>query len=232
MEWDDEGIILGVRVSGEHAGIVGVFTPQYGKWFGRVSGAQATKRKSWLEPGNSVTVHWGARLEEQLGNFRLEPSLPRSAGVFDEPKKLLALSYLSQLTDETVQERLPLPLLYDAYSRALDVVIENDDPRRAVIDYELKLLELLGYGLDLKYCAATGESDDLVYLSPNTGRAVSRAGGEPYAERLLPLPQYWLTLAFPDEAELKAAARVTGFFLTQHFFQEPRKLPGIRAQIF
>ena len=232
MEWDDEGIILNVRASGEHAGIVGIFTPHYGKWFGRVSGAQATKRKAWLEPGNSVTVHWGARLEEQLGNFRLEPSLPRSAGVFDEPKKLLALSYLSQLTDETVQERLPLPLLYDGYLRALDIVIENDDPRRAVIDYELKLLELLGYGLDLGSCAATGEETGLIYLSPNTGRAVSRAAGEPYAGRLLPLPQYWLTMAFPDEAELKAAAKVTGFFLVQHFFPAPRQLPGIRAQIF
>lgn len=232
MEWDDDGIILSVRASGEHAGIVGVFTPEHGKWFGRVSGAQSGKRKAWLVPGNSVTAYWGARLEEQLGNFRLEPVLPRNATVFDEPKKLLAISYLSQLTDETVQERLPLPLLYDAYLRALDIIVENDDPRRAVIDYELKLLELLGYGLDLKYCAATGSYDDLAYLSPNTGRAVSRTAGEPYAERLLPLPAYWLTMAFPNETELKQGARTAGFFLTQHFFPEPRRLPHIRAQLF
>lgn len=231
MEWSDDGIILSVRPSGESAGIVTLFTPTHGKWLGRVAGAQSPKRQGWLTPGNSAFAHWGARLEEQLGTYRIEPTLQRTAHAFDAPQRLLALSYLTQLTDETVTERLPLPLLYDAFSRACDTVIAAETVGAAVIDYERKLLEHLGYGLDLTSCAATGSSDQLIYISPNTGRAVSAGAGEPYADRLLPLPDYWLSSRTPEAVELKFAARTTGFFLTQHFYTPPRELPKLRAQV-
>lgn len=231
MEWQDDAIILNMRPQGEHAGLVVLFTPTHGKWLGRLSGAQSAKRKSWLTAGNSVQASWAARLEEQLGGFSLELTEPRAARVFDEPHRLLALSYLAALTDQTVTERLPLPLLYYAFEKACDAVAGEGDIKRTIIDYERTLLETLGYGLDLSACAVTGRRDDLTHISPNTGRAVCREAAAPYIDRLLPLPAYWLTDAVPTAEDLAQAARVTAYFMGVHLFPEPRKLPEIRIQL-
>ena len=232
MEWQDDGIILDVRLSGEHAALVAVFTPTQGKWLGRIAGGQSAKKRSWLTPGNSVAAHWGARLEEQLGNWRLEPTVQRSAHAFDDSLRLTALSYLCALTEATAQERLPLPILFSGLDRALNEVLQVPEPRRTVIDYERLLLDQLGYGLDLTSCAATGAREELAFLSPNTGRAVSRSAALPYKDRMLPLPDYWLTKAAPTPDELRDGSRSTGYFLAQHFFPPPGDLPASRARIF
>ena len=235
MEWQDDGIILDVRLSGEHAALVAVFTPGQGKWLGRIAGGQSAKKRSWLTPGTGVAAHWGARLEEQLGNWRLEPAENRSAHAFDDPLRLSALGYLCALTEATAQERLPLPILFNGLQRALDEVLQRPldtgGPRRTVIDYERLLLDQLGYGLDLSSCAATGARDELAFLSPNTGRAVSRTAALPYKDRMLPLPPYWLTKAAPTPDELRDGARTTGFFLARHFFPPPGDLPASRMRV-
>ena len=231
MEWQDDAILLNMRPQGEHAGLVTLFTPTHGKWLGRLSGAQSAKRRSWLTAGNSVQASWAARLEEQLGGFNLELTEPRAARVFDDPQRLLALSYLAALTDQTVTERLPLPLLYYSFETACEAVAGEADVKRVVVDYERTLLETLGYGLDMTSCAVTGVREDLTHISPNTGRAVSRAAAAPYADRLLALPAYWLTGAAPDAAELARAARVTAYFLQLHLFPSPRKLPDARWDV-
>lgn len=231
MEWRDEAILLGVRPQGESAGLVTLFTPTHGKWAGRVTGAQNTKKKAWLVPGNGVEANWHSRLEEQLGTFSLEPAHNRAAYVFDEPVRLLALSYIATLTDQTVTERLPLPLLYDALLRACEACL-SQEVAAVIVAYERLLLDALGYGLDLTACAVTGRRDELTHISPNTGRAVSREAAAPYEERLLKLPSYWLNDALPADEDIVAASRVTGFFLSQHCFPAPRNLPDIRQRFF
>lgn len=230
MQWQDDGIILSIHPQGEHAATVNIFTPQQGKWAGRVAGAQSGKKRAWLVPGNSVQASWAARLEEQLGSFALELTDQRNAHIFDEPQRLLALSYLATLTDLTVTERLPLPLLYYAYQAACDACLQQD-VQPTVIAYERALLDALGYGLDLTHCAATGREDDLTHISPNTGRAVCREAAAPYADRLLTLPAYWLNGAAPTPLELRQAADATAFFLSQHLFPAPRELPILRQHI-
>lgn len=231
MEWQDEAIILSVNPQGEHAAVVNLFTPQHGKWAGRVSGAQGARKRAWLVPGNTVQAGWGARLEEQLGSFSLELTNQRTAHIFDEPPRLMALSYIATLTDQCLTERLPLPLLYYAFNAACDACLQQE-ARQVVIAYERALLDALGYGLDLSACAVTGQRHDLSHISPNTGRAVCREEAEPYGDRLLSLPGYWLNGATPTAAELTIAAKVTGYFLIQHFYPPPRELPGLRAQLF
>ena len=97
---------------------------------------------------------------------------------------------------------------------------------------ELGLLQELGFGLDLEKCAATGETEDLAFVSPRTGRAVSRAAAEPYKGKLLPLPAFLSTGGLPaDPEELRQGLDLTGFFLERHVFWPHNKpLPPARAR--
>ncbi|MGE3770511.1 MAG: DNA repair protein RecO [Bdellovibrionales bacterium] len=229
MEWTDAAIILSVRPHGEKAAVVDVLSASHGRWQGRVNAAQTGPRKAWLAPGTVVEATWRARLEEQLGVFSLEPTQHITAHIFDEPQALLTVDYICQLTRDTTAERLPLPLLFEKLHDAL-VVLNAANAAWVTIDYERSLLDVLGYGLDISSCAVTGQTHDLTHISPNTGRAVCAAEAEPYKDRLLPLPGYWLDKA--ATADIAAAAQVTGHFLAQHFYQPPVQLPPVRGQLF
>lgn len=231
MEWADTAIVLAVRPYGERAAIASVLTLNHGRWLGRVNNAQTGAKKSWLTACSIVNGEWHARLDEQLGAFALELSQHSAAHVFDNRAALLALDYLAALTDIAVPERSPQPLLYQALQQAIAAVITQKNPALCVADYERTLLETCGYGLDLSGCAVTDQVDDLVAISPTSGRAVSRAAAAPYGDKLLPLPQHWLTGAAPSQNQLVESFRVTGHFLKQHFYQPPRDFPPQRAQL-
>lgn len=239
MEWTDHAIVLSTRPLGERAAVVSVLTLQHGRWLGRVQNAQSGSKKAWLSAGSLVQGSWHARLDEQLGTFALELTEHSAAHVFDNRMGLLALDYLAALTDCAAPERLPLPLLYQALLKAVQHVAHETGTTAptgllaaaTVADYERTLLDVMGYGLDLSGCAVTGVVDDLVALSPHSGRAVCRAAAAPYGDKLLPLPQHWLTGVAPSAAQLAESFHVTGHFLQQHFYQAPRALPPQRAHI-
>ncbi len=223
--------MIGVRRHGESAVILEAMTPTRGRHAGLVRGGRSQKLQPVLQPGNSVRLVWRARLEEHLGNYSVEGLSLRAGHLIDNAAALAALVHLGGLL-KLLPERDPHPNLYEAL---LAIVQHLDDlPLAAslVARFELMLLAELGFGLDLTECAASGAREDLIYVSPKSGRAVSRDAGKPYGDRLLPLPRFLMADASaqaPPAGDLVAAFRLTQHFLTRLVF-EPRGLHAPEAR--
>ncbi|MBL8907388.1 MAG: DNA repair protein RecO [Rhizobiales bacterium] len=224
MEWREEGIVLGVRRHGETGAIVDLLTGGRGRWTGLVRGGRSRTQRPVLQEGNLVLATWRARLEEHLGNFAIEPLSLRSGWLIDDPGKLAALTTLTCLC-QLLPEREPHSRLYEAARLVLDALDEPAIWPALFVRWELGLLDELGFGLDLGQCAATGTREGLVYVSPRTGRAVSREAGEPYRDRLLRLPEFLngSQAATPNTEDIIDGFRLTGHFLSRHIF-EPRNV--------
>ncbi len=231
MQWTDEAIVLATRRHGEHSLILELMTPAHGRHLGLVRGGRSRRRQPFLQPGNSLSATWRARLDEHLGNFTVEPTTERASRLMQGACGVYGLQLLAALL-RLLPERDPHPRLYTALAAILDAL---DAPLMAgelLVRFELEMLSDLGFGIDLSSCAATGSNDDLAYVSPKSGRAVSRSAGEPYAERLLVLPAFLLARRdnHPDAAAVLAGFRLTGFFLAHRVFA-PRGIaePEARA---
>jgi DNA repair protein RecO (recombination protein O) len=216
MQWTEPGIVIGTRRHGEADVILEVITEGRGRHLGLVKGGRGRRLRPVVQPGNTLALTWRARLHEHLGNFRVEPLVERSRLVVSGLGAFglsLAAAHLRLLP-----ERDPHPRLYDAVAPLLDGLDSPHSGATAMARFELLLLDELGFGLDLATCAATGQSDDLAYVSPKSGRAVSGEAGLPYASRLLALPTFLIDGAgeIVAPAELDAAFRLTGYFLERH----------------
>lgn len=228
MQWDGEGLIVGVRRHGESSVIAEVMVEGRGRHLGLIRGGRSSKLAATLQPGNSVQINWRARLEEHLGTFTLELLEARAAGLIADRLKL----YASQIVCEHLRllpERDPHDRLLGLAIRILD---QQGTPRElgaSVARFELILLDELGFGLDLASCAATGTTRELTHVSPKSGRAVSRAAAEPYLARLLRLPQFLISSADAAPEDVGDAFALTGHFLDMHVWL-PRQLepPAIR----
>lgn len=225
MQWSEEAVVLGLRRHGETSAIVEIMTRGHGRHLGLVRGGRSRRLRPVLQPGNLVMAGWRARLEDQLGTFTVEPLFMRAASLMAEPATLAALATLTGHC-QLLPEREPHPRLYDALGVALDALGEDQVWPAVMVRFELGLLDELGFGLDLSRCAVTGSPDDLVYVSPRTGRAVSATAGAPYKDRLLALPAFLQSgqAAAPTPADVVAGFRLTGHFLARRLF-EPRGLP-------
>lgn len=225
MEWRDEGIILGARRHAETSVILEVMTRAHGRHLGLVRGGRSRRNQVALQAGNGVAVRWRARLDEHLGTYEVEPVVHRAARLMQASWALYAFATLAALL-RLLPERDPHARLYEALVVAADHL---DDPLSAgalVVCFEFEILSELGYGLDLSECAATGRRDDLAYVSPRSGRAVSRDAGAAWADRLLPLPRFLAEGAVnepPDISTVLDGFRLTGFFLDRHVYA-PRGL--------
>ncbi|SIP93030.1 DNA replication and repair protein RecO [Rhizobium sp. RU35A] len=222
MQWQDEGIIIGVRRHGETSVVAELMTRQRGRHMGMVRGGRSRSMQPLLQAGNRVDAVWRARLDEHLGDFRLEPLHLRAARLMENATSVYGVQAMGALL-RLLPERDPHPHLFEA----LDVILDHmDDPAGAgelFVRFELAVLNDLGFGLDLTACAATGTSEDLVYVSPKSGRAVCRTAGAPYADRLLTLPAFLVAPSSQrlDRHALASAFRLSGFFLHRHVY-EPR----------
>jgi DNA repair protein RecO (recombination protein O) len=224
MQWSDEGIVLGVKRHGEANAIVELMTQAHGRHLGMVRGGAAARLRPVLQPGNRVSATWRARLDEHLGLYAVEGLDLRAAAYLASAPALYGLTHLAALC-RLLPERDPHPQIHDALEAVLDRLIEPDRAGPAVVQFELQMLAELGFGLDLESCAATGRADDLAYVSPKSGRAVSRAAGEPWKERLFRLPAFLQheVAAAPSPQDVADAFALTGFFLTRYVL-EPRGL--------
>jgi len=167
-----------------------------------------------MQLGNRLSVTWRARLSDHLGGFNVEMLEPHAARVLDDQVALAAIGSLTGLAKH-LPERDPHPQLYYG---ALEVLGAFDDTNvwpALLVRWEMLLLQDLGFGLDLSECAATGTNADLVYVSPKSGRAVSRDVGQPYCDRLLKLPRFLLE----DDVSPTPPDILAGFALTGHFFE-------------
>lgn len=234
MQWSDEGIVLGARAHGESNVILELMTREHGRHLGIVHGGRSKRLRPVLQPGNSVAATWRARLDEHIGQYVVEADTLRSARLLGSPMALYGIGTLA-LHLRLLPERDPHPGLHAAAAFLLDHMDEAALAPALFIRFELMLLAELGYGLDLTSCAATGEVDDLVYVSPKSGRAVSRAAGAPYGDRLFRLPAFLrggeAELPHPDEGEISAGFRLTGFFLEAHLWApQGRTAPDERGR--
>jgi DNA repair protein RecO (recombination protein O) len=223
IEWSDDGIVLSARRHGENAAIVSLLTRAHGRHAGIVLGGAGRRARGVYEPGNRVAATWRARLSEHLGHYACELAESRAAALLDDALRLAALSSATALLDAALPEREPHARLYDSLDALVAHLCEPATTWPALyVRFELDLLTDLGFGLDLTRCAATGRSDDLAYVSPKTGRAVSTAAAEPYRDRLLSLPTFLRNGATSSglvpSADILAGLSLTGFFLEQHVF--------------
>ena len=231
VEWRDRAIVLGLRPHGESGAIVSVLTEHHGRQAGLVRGARSAKQRGTLLPGNAVQATWRARLAEQLGALRCELLHAHAAAALDDPARLAALSSACALCEAVVPAHLPLPSLFGALEALLDALAHPTWPS-VYVHWELALLKGLGYGLDLSRCAATGLNDGLIFVSPKSGRAVSASAGEPYADKLLPLPRFLVEGGEGDDADIHAGLMLTGYFLERHGLDSHNHaLPAARIRL-
>ncbi len=224
MEWTDDGIVLGVRRHGESAAIVELLTRSHGRHLGLVRGGAGSRMRPLLQPGNSVSALWRARLDEHLGTYVLEGTRMRAASLLASSHATYGVTHLAALA-RLLPERDPHEGIFAMLERTLDDFDHVGGAAIHLVRFELAMLTELGFGLDLSACAATGATVDLVYVSPKSGGAVSRQAGQPWRDRLLPLPPFLRATGDEQncwsEQDLLDGFELTGRFLLRHVL-EPR----------
>ena len=233
MEWREEGVLLAARKHGETSLIIEVLTEVHGRHAGVVRGGVSRKIAPVLQQGAQLDLAWRARLEEHLGTFRVEPVKSRAGAVMGDALALAGLNAICALLVFALPEREPHPVLYRRTIAMLDLLGTSPAWPVAYLKWELALLEDLGFGLDLSRCAVTGSRDDLAYVSPKSGRAVSAEGAGEWAERLLPLPPELLGAGTGEAGNVADGLRTTGHFLTHRLAASHgnRPLPEARARL-
>jgi DNA repair protein RecO (recombination protein O) len=204
-----------VRRHGESSAIIEVFTETQGRHAGIVRGGAGRRMAPILQPGAQLSVEWRARLSEHLGTFRVEPVKSRAAAVLGDRRALAALTALCAQLSAYLPEREAHPGLYRLTLDLMDRIGAAPEWAADYARWELALLAELGFGLDLSRCASTGGTEGLCWVSPKSGRAVSREAGEPYADRLFPLPAFLLgdEGAAASDRDVADALALTGHFL-------------------
>lgn len=238
MDWTENALILTAGRHGEHHAIADVLTLSRGRWRGLVRGGKGRRLSGVLQPGNEVVAHWRARVESQLGTLTIEPVKSRIGTVLGDRIRLMGLMSATTLLAACLPEREAHPAVYEATVTCLDLLGDSAVADMAwgagLVRLELGLLADLGYGLDLRYCAATGTEDNLIYVSPKSGRAVSADAGRPWHDRLLPLPAFLLGRQ-AGQVDYRAVAdgmMLTGFFLERyHMEARGRALPSERDRL-
>jgi DNA repair protein RecO (recombination protein O) len=233
MEWEAPGIILAVRPLGEADLVATVMTEAHGAHRGLARGAQSRSKAALWQPGNLVELRWVSRLSDQLGSLSAEMVHPAASVVMDDPLQLAMLVSCCTVADGALVEREPQPVVFDGLVHILARLPLGAPMLAELVRWELRLLAGLGYGLDLSACAVTGGDDELIGVSPKSGRAVSRAAAGVWESRLLPLPGFLLTDQPGDVAQWRDGLRLTGHFLTRDAFgHHHRPLPQARLALY
>jgi DNA repair protein RecO (recombination protein O) len=236
VEWFDDAIVLSARAYGETSAILEVLTHSHGRHLGLVRGGASRRAKPSLQPGNTLHLHWRARLNEHLGNFTMELARSRAGDMLESREALAGLNAFCAVVSAVMPEREVHEQVFDVGNILLDTIQEDGFAHWGAlyVRFEAGLLEALGFGLDLSRCASTGVVDNLVYVSPRSGRAVSREAGEPYKERLFALPRFLLGSQniTPDPAEVAAGLKLTGHFLLERVLHpHGQEMPSARLQL-
>lgn len=231
MEVQDDAFVLSARAHGDTGAVVELLTEHHGRRAAYVAGGASRKMRPFLQAGARVAVDLRSRTSDQLGSARLEPVGEGPAALFDDPLALVGLNAAAAVAQGALPEREAHPGAFYAFEALMGAFVMPEVWPAIFVRFEGGLLEDLGFGLDLSRCAATGSMDDLIYVSPRTGRAVSREAGAPYADKLLNLPPFMLgAQAGLSEGDVKAGLDLTGHFLEQFVFHALNKpLPPARV---
>src|SRR5690606_31554637 len=216
MDFQDDAFVLSARAHGDTGVVVELLTEAHGRRAAYVAGGASRRMRPFLQPGARVVAEYRARTSEHLGTARLEPVGEGPSALFDDPLALTGLAAAAAVAQGALPEREPHPGAFLAFEALMGAFAVPEIWPAIFVRFEAGLLEDLGFGLDLSKCAATGAVDDLVWVSPRTGRAVSRAAGSPYADKLLPLPPFLLgAQAGVGQGDVGAGLALTGHFLEQ-----------------
>ncbi len=221
-QWTDQGIVLSARAHGEGGAVVSLLTENNGRHAGYVHGAMSSKKRGMLEPGSQAKAQWSARISDSLGTYALESEKGLPDGVLDSSLKLAALLSACSLCDAALPEREGHSGLYHGFI-ALMEMLQTDHWGAAYVMWEISLLRELGFHLELDKCAGGGDVDTLCYVSPKTGRAVSKAQAAPYKEKLLELPNFLRPEnaregEAGDKEDIILGLKMTGYFLEHWAF--------------
>lgn len=231
MDFADQAFVLAARAHGDTGVVVELLTSEHGRRAAYVAGGASRRMKPFLQPGARVQAEYRARTSDHLGNARLEPVGEGPSALFDDPLALTGLSAAAAVAQGALPEREPHPGAFLAFEALMGAFAFPEVWPAVFVRFEAGLLEDLGFGLDLSRCASTGSTDDLVWVSPRTGRAVSADAGAPYADKLLVLPPFMLgAQAGLKDGDVKAGFDLTGHFLEQFVFHPlNRPLPPARV---
>lgn len=234
MQWSDDGLVLATRRHGEHALVVQLLTREHGHHAGILRGGQSPRIRAQWQIGNRILVTWKARLAEHLGSVSGELVAGHAPRLFDDRVRLAALMAAASLAATALPEREPHPRAYAGLNALIAALEENDRWAVAYVEWEMTLLEELGFGLDLTRCAATGVTDNLVYVSPRSGQAVSADAGAPYREKMFRLPAFLRkegAAARPEPEDVLDGLALTGFFLDRRVFApHGGRMPATRGR--
>lgn len=233
IEWRDEAAVLASRPFGETSAIVEVFCENHGRVAAVVRGGSGRKMAPLLQPGGQVMVTWKARLESHLGSFTVEPIRSRAAAAMGDRLALAGLNAVCGLLVMVLPEREAHHALYAKTVQLLDLLGQGDVWPLAYMRWEMALLDDMGFGMDLSACAVRGVNEDLAFVSPKSGKAVSRDAAGEWADRLLPLPPVLAGKGDANAAEIVTALRTTGFFVEKRLLRSlgDRGMPAARQRL-
>ncbi len=239
-EWSADGIILSVRPYGENKAVVNCLTDTQGRHAGLVHGYDSRAKRGVCEPGNTVCLNWRARLSEQLGSFQIELRKNPSSLFLDNPVRLAGLSSVCAILEAGLPEREPVPLIWQSTVALLEIIglaETNTDWLAFYVRWEADLLATLGFGLGLSFCAVSGRSDNLIYVSPKSGNAIHSTHAGDFADRMLALPSFLRAQGAVKQGTVTNSELVKGLTLTGHFIARrifsllDRDLPPARLRL-
>jgi DNA repair protein RecO (recombination protein O) len=235
MHWEDEGFVLAARPQGETSLVLHLLTREHGHHAGLVKGGRRAQNRSSYEIGSHLHILWRARLADHLGTLSCEPIRGYAAALIDDPDRLACLAAAASLAEAGLPEREVVPRLFAGFADLLQALVGRPDWVAHYVFWERDFLAELGFGLDFSHCAATGSTENLIFVSPKSGHAVSAAAGEPWRDKLLKLPAFLIAPSVPGEIperqEILDGLKLTGFFLARHVFSgQGRTLPAPRSR--
>lgn len=219
MRWQDDAIILSVRKFSEHAGVIHLFARERGAYRGMSKYAMSKKHRGTFQPGNFIKANWSARLEEHMGTLTCELNHPYAALIMNNAKALNALLAACSLCELAMHERDPHPALYDALFALLTALEQHQTQPlqwiKAYAIFEWVLLRETGFGLDISRCAATDTTENLIYLSPKSGRAVCEEAGKPYDDKMFRIPNFIRNEVDATPEDIAETLRITNHFMRE-----------------
>ena len=218
MRWQSEGLLLDVRKYGESSALIDVFTLSLGRRIGILKGAFSKKNKSIIQPGNQLFLSWNSRIEESLGVFKIELIKSRYHSISEERSGLELFNLICVLCSTFLPERVEFDELYYETIQYVEEEFCTTEKFRKYIEWELQLLKSLGFGLDLGRCVVSGSKEDLRFVSPKSGCAVSRKSSIGWEKKLLVLPDF--LLSSKSTSSLSTADLYNGFKLTEYFIKK------------
>ncbi len=218
----DQGIILVIKKYSENSLIVKILSKDHGIYSGFVRNP-SKKNFSTYQNFNLVDFEWSSRIEDNLGFFKIELRKSFLGDIISNPFKLSSLNTIAAIIEQNVLEREPSEEIFSGLLNLLqNLNCEKEIFLKKYIQFEIELLKILGYGIDLSECAATGVTENLHFVSPKSARAVCLEAGEKYRDKLLALPQFLLKDEEKiNQEDLLNGLKLTGFFIEKYLARNP-----------